>query len=294
MNIDQIIAKLEADEPFTPAEVVAIKETINDKDINAYGRIQDALQIIDVVAQGSRSILIERLLENLSVTELEEDLIPPAATAPSETGGDGEAEGVDGAGLSGEVDTPPPAADTPVATVTIKAEDIDDAKRAAEQGIKEDEEEKTSIDEIRPPEVSEEETQALIDEQNAKDAQALKEKEEAEAKEKEEAEAKEKEEAEAKEKAAAEAEAAAKEKEKFEATADRDDKSAFLQEACERHDISDDYKKRLKKYIGRGQTVAQLKDGSRRLIHRTPAQGGRNEAERSLGADLDFIWNDYL
>lgn len=340
MNIIDVNAKLEAGESLTPDELIALKETINDKDENPYRRIQDALQLLDVSATGTREEMIPRLLENLPVQEEEtpatgEDSLIPAADGPEGESGtpgvDGEdvtpegtigdpgpegEEGEDGnpapdpdsVAPGGEAPpTPPPAATGPEGadgpsspagtpdTPTIGAEDMADAQRAANQAAEDEREESTTKpEEVRPPEETEEERAAKAKAMEEAEEKARLEKEEREAQEKKDAEeaaaeARKKEEADA-----AEAEESEKAQRKAAKKKAKAEKKKFFEEALERHGIDEDYLPRIKKYIGRGQTVAQLKDGSRRLFDKLPENGGRREAETVLGYDLDFVWNDYV
>jgi len=289
MNIDQVIAKLEAKEPITPEELASFKEVSSDKDATPYRRIQDALQILEETATGPRSELLDRLIRRIPVAEVapkaseEDDLIPSA-------GGTGHA---DPPGEAGTPPPPPPAAAP--ANQKIDAADIADAKAAAAQAVEEErrENESTTSD-IRPPEISEEEKQARIDEMERKQQEALEEKAR---REKEEAEAKAKADAEAKAKADAEEAEARKSQEAEQADAEKREKSErkkFLENALSRHGIDSKLRSRIEAKIKDGKTVAQLKDGSRRIFNQKPEFGGSRAAQTNLGADLDFVWNDYL
>lgn len=299
MNIDQVIKNLEAKKPITPTELEAFKATTGDKDATPYRRIQDALQILDEPATGPRTELLERLIAKIPVTAPaqsdEDDLIPaaPGAAHGDPTGevGDTGVEGTDG-----EAGPPPPPASAGKGAVKkIDAGDIADAKAAAAQAIKEDQEEnEATTADVRPPEVSEEEKQARIDEMARKEEEALKERAD---REKADAEAKEKADAEAEEqrlKDEADALAAAEEAKRIAEANESEEKTRFRKDALERHSIDKKLKDRILSYIKDGKTVAQLKSGSRRIFKMRPELGGSRAAQTNLGADLDFIWNDYL
>lgn len=316
MNIDQVIAKLEAEESLTAAEVEAFTALIDDKDVTPYGSIQAALQILELDARGPRQELRDRLLENLPEEEEpappaegDDDLIPSADETPEGPTNDPGPEGVEGedgappAPPAAEGHDDPPGPDgtegedgKPAKGGAISASDIEDAKAAAAAAEAEEQEEKgLSPDQVRPPEgETEEEKAAKAKEMEEAEEQARIEREEREKAEAEEQEAAEKAEAEAREKAEQEAAKSEEDAVKEAKKAEKKRLKKILKEGCERHNIDEDYLERIKKYINRGDTIAQMKDGSRRIFKMTVEAGGRNAAERECGADLDFIWNEVL
>ena len=285
MNIDQVIKNLEAGKPITPMQFVAFVAKADDKDATPYRRIQDALQILGETASGPRSDLLKRLIAKIPVTEpapKEEDLIPAAPAAAHGT-------------PTGEAAPTPPPATGKGEVKKIDAGDIADAKLAAAQAIKEDQEENAATTaDVRPPDISEESKQALADAMEREEAEALQERV---AREKADADAKEKADAEAEEqrlKDEADALAAAEETKRIAETNESAEKTRFREDALARHNIDKRLKERILSYIKDGRTVAQLKDGTRRLFNMRPELGGSRVARTNLGADLDFIWNDYL